>query len=91
MQKGLFRMMTPQKYLTFQQKQLLPQKMQLYPSVGKRASGVVAKPTAEDHIKIVLTTLKTPLHDFFQPHALNLGTLAYFRIVLCESYHFFKF
>ena len=79
MQKGLFRMTTPQKYLTFQQKQLLPQKMQLYPSVGKRASGVVAKPTAEDHIKIVLTTLKTPLHDFFQPHALVIQRVVWTR------------
>lgn len=70
MQKGLFRMETPQKDLTSQQKQLLPLKMRLYPSVGKRASGVVAKPTAEDHIKIVLTTLKTLLHDFIQPHSL---------------------
>ena len=70
MQKGLFRMETPQNYLTFQQTQLLPLKMQLYQSVGKRASGVVAKPTAEDHIKIVLTTLKSPLRDFFQPYLL---------------------
>lgn len=82
MQKGLFRMETPQKDLTSQQKQLLPLKMRLYPSVGKRASGVVAKPTAEDHIKIVLTTLKTLLHDFIQPHSLVIQIVMWTRIFI---------
>ena len=80
MQKGLFRMDTPQKDLTSQQKQLLPLKMRLYPSVGKRASGVVAKPTAENHIKIALTTLKTPPHDFIQPHSLVIQIVIWTRI-----------
>ena len=87
MQKGLFRMETPQKDLTSLQKQLLPLKMQLYPSVEKRASGVVAKPTAEDHIKIVLTTLKNPLHDFIQPHSLVIPIVIWTRlfIIFCFS------
>ena len=49
-------METPQKDLTSQQKQLLPLKMQLYPSVEKRASGVVENPTAVDLIKGTFST-----------------------------------
>lgn len=47
---------------------------------GKTCKWCVAKPTAENHIKIALTTLKTPLHDFIQPHSLVIQIVIWTRI-----------
>lgn len=47
---------------------------------GKTCKWCGSKTTAKNHIKIALTTLKTPLHDFIQPHSLVIQIVIWTRI-----------